>query len=116
MLSQETIKVIRCRALTGYWERLRGLLGYASCAPWQGYYFPRCTAVHTWGMRFEIDVVALDEQYRIVAIKPALEVNSYWYVRGAANMLEIPAGAAAHWQLNVGDIIEIECATRRVEQ
>jgi hypothetical protein len=39
------------------WTRMVGLLGHATLPPGEGVYLRPCGAVHTWFMRFPIDVL-----------------------------------------------------------
>ena len=48
------------RVATGFTRRLLGLAGLRSLDAGHGLAIPRCTSVHTIGMRFAIDVVFLD--------------------------------------------------------
>ena len=49
-------------------ERMRGLLGRDGLPEGEVYVFPRCGSVHTFGMRFAIDVVFLDKEGRVLSI------------------------------------------------
>jgi uncharacterized membrane protein (UPF0127 family) len=62
---------------------------------------PRCRSVHTFGMRFALDLVWLDADGNVLAIDecvPALKIRTH---RRAAAVIEAPAGegqrAAAAW-------------------
>lgn len=59
---------IRPRVLTGFFERMRGLLGRDGLPEGEVYVFPRCGSVHTFGMRFAIDVAFLDKGGRVLAV------------------------------------------------
>ena len=64
--------------------------------------------VHTWGMRFAIDVAALDDQGTVVDVVPALRP---WRVRlpraGTAGVLELPAGVLAATGTRLGHRIAL---------
>jgi uncharacterized membrane protein (UPF0127 family) len=47
-------------------ERMRGLLGRAQLAPGHAMFLERARSVHTFGMRFAIQVAFLDRDYRVV--------------------------------------------------
>lgn len=83
------------RVARGFFARARGLLASAPPAPGCGLLIPRCAAVHTFGMRYAIDVIFLDHDARVLAIHPALPP---WRIRraaGACAVLEMAAGASA---------------------
>jgi hypothetical protein len=57
-----------------------------------GLLIPRCSSVHTFGMRFPLDLYFLDERLSLLEVRrkiPARRVVSH---RGAGAVLEIPAG------------------------
>jgi uncharacterized membrane protein (UPF0127 family) len=54
---------------------------------------PRCRSVHTFGMRFALDLVWLDRAGRVVAIERGVAPGRVRVRRDAAAVLEAPAGA-----------------------
>ena len=50
-------------------NRRKGLLGRDTLPSGEGLWIVPCEAVHTFGMRFPIDLVYLDRQLRIVKIR-----------------------------------------------
>ena len=71
----------RLRLLTGFFERMRGLLGRDSLPAGEVWVFPRCRAVHTVGMRFAIDIAFLDRAGRVLSVRPAVRPGR-WLVWG----------------------------------
>jgi uncharacterized membrane protein (UPF0127 family) len=63
--------------------------------------------VHTWGMRFAIDIVALDAQGVVIDRVPALKP---WRIRlprrGTAGVLELPEGTLSLSGTHLGHRIE----------
>jgi len=57
-----------------------------------GLLIPRCHSVHTFGMRFALDVAFLDAGGRVLAVRPAVPPRRVIWHRGAAQVAEIPAG------------------------
>jgi uncharacterized membrane protein (UPF0127 family) len=49
-------------------ERMRGLIGARALGPHHAMLLERCRSVHTFGMRFPIDVVFLDRDHRVVDV------------------------------------------------
>ena len=85
---------IRTRVLTGFFERMRGLLGRDTLPEGDVYAFPRCRAVHTIGMRFAIDIVFLDKMGNVLSIHENVPPGR-WMVSGgrrAHTTLEAAAG------------------------
>jgi uncharacterized protein len=56
--------------------------------------FPRCRSVHTFGMRFPIDVVFLDRWGWPVELRRAVKPQRIVSCRSAAAVIETAAGAA----------------------
>ncbi len=54
--------------MNGFWERARGLLGKKGLPEGDVYLFPRCNAVHTFGMRFALDIAFLDRDGHVVSL------------------------------------------------
>ena len=88
-------------ALTG-WERARGLLGRKELRPGEGLLIPHCRTVHTFFMRFPIDVAYLTAQNCVVKIVEDLRTFSISGCLRAASVLEMPAGWACKMGLRVG--------------
>jgi uncharacterized membrane protein (UPF0127 family) len=49
-----------------------GLLNRKALAQGEGLLLDRCYGIHTFGMRFPIDVVFLDKELRVMRAVPAL--------------------------------------------
>ena len=59
----------------------------------RGLFFPRCASLHTFHMRFALDIAFLDREGRPLALRHA--VPAWRWVkgpRGARHCLEVPAG------------------------
>ena len=56
-----------------HWTRLRGLIGRPSIRPGEGLVIAPSRGVHTYGMRYAIDVVLVDEAGKVVALHPDLQ-------------------------------------------
>ena len=75
-------------------QRLLGLMGLTTMAPGSALLFPACDSVHTACMRMNIDVVFLDPDGRVLAVRRGLGPWRVARCRGAAAVLECPAGGA----------------------
>ena len=72
-------------------ERMRGLLDARELNPRHAMLFERCRAVHTFGMRFPIDVVFLDRDLRVVDVRRLTPGRLTRPRLGARHVLECPA-------------------------
>jgi uncharacterized protein len=73
--------------------RLKGLLGRSALPAGEGLWIKPCNSVHTFGMKFPIDVVFLDQGKRVVGVAKALRPNRISRIYSAAkSVIELPAG------------------------
>ena len=77
------------------WSRMRGLLGRDGLAQGEGLLIKPCGSVHTFFMGFPIDVVFLDRELSVVAVRPEVPPWRTAGTRGAKVALELAAGEAA---------------------
>ncbi|ASL46601.1 hypothetical protein bAD24_III04385 [Burkholderia sp. AD24] len=89
-------------------ERMRGLLGRDHLPTDEALLLKRCGSVHTFGMRFAIDVVFMNRSQRIVAIHHGVPRRRVLLDLRAAQTLEMAAGAARRHRLTVGDCLVFE--------
>lgn len=90
---------------------MRGLLGRASIAAGEGLFIPKCSRIHTVGMKFPIDVVfvAWDGRVRRVvhSLMPEAKVIASSIVSLNSDcVLELPSGGALSTE--VGDQITFQ--------
>ena len=89
--------------------RAVGLLSRAGLEPGEALWIVPSRGVHTWGMRFTIDVLALDEEGNVIDCVSNLRP---WRVRlprrGTAGVLELPAGTLAASHTDMGHRIVLE--------
>lgn len=86
-------------------ERGRGLLLRRCPDQRTAYLLRNCSAVHTMGMAFTLDVVFCDGAGRILQIVEGLRPFRFARHRNAQTVWELPAGAVRHWGWRVGDEI-----------
>ena len=91
----------------GLIDRMVGLLGRKSLGHEEGLWLDPCSQVHTFFMKFSIDVVFLDSECKVVRILPDLVPwrVSPW-VWGARSVLELAAGEVAD-KIKEGDVLEM---------
>lgn len=77
---------------SGFRSRLLGLAGLDPEEAGPGLLIPRCASVHTFGMRFELDVIFLDRHDRPLGYRRCVPPARLLWHRGAAAVFEVPAG------------------------
>jgi uncharacterized membrane protein (UPF0127 family) len=89
--------------------RLRGLLGTHALPPRHGLLLRPCRQVHSFFMRYALDLLFLDAHNRVLRSFSDFAPNRVSpLVRGAAAVLELPAGALADIEVGPGDQLSIE--------
>lgn len=90
----------------GFAARLIGLIGRRSLPSGFALVIPGCRQVHTFFMRFPIDVLFLDADNRVICLESDIKpYRATGYCRGAACAVELPAGTASEHGLGVGDSV-----------
>lgn len=88
--------------------RLVGLLGRSNLEAGEGIWIRPSSGIHTFGMRFAIDVVGLDRDMRVVKlwfrVKPHRITSVSTRIR---SVLELAAGEIAARSIQLGDVLNI---------
>jgi hypothetical protein len=84
--------------------RLIGLLDAAKLHAGEGLLLAPSSGVHTWGMSFAIDVIAMDRDWQVRRVWEHLPPRRILCPSPATRIiLELPAGRAEELQLRTGD-------------
>jgi len=75
--------------------RLLGLAGLSEGEAGAGLLLPRCSHVHTFGMRFALDLVFLDAHGRPLLVNRGVPPRRFAGLCGAAAVLELPRGESS---------------------
>src|ERR1035438_6561436 len=87
-------------------KRSKGLLGREGLAPGEGLWIVPCESVHTFFMRFPIDLVYLDRRNRIKKVRSAVGAWRMSACLSAHSVLELPTGTIRETQTQPGDLLE----------
>lgn len=88
-------------------ERRHGLLGRSSLDPEAGMYIAPTQWIHTFRMKFAIDIAFMDCHGRVLTVHHALKPNRLSKISlGAEGALELSAGRLRATNTEVGDIIK----------
>lgn len=91
-------------------KRSKGLLGRNGLAPGEGLWIIPCESVHTFFMRFPIDLVYLDRKNTIKKVRIAVGPWRMSACLTAHSVLELPAGTIRETQSQPGDLLEFSPA------
>lgn len=95
--------VIKAHRLTGFWEKAKGLIG--SSAPYPIYFETRW-GIHTFGVKFPIDVLILDDLNRVVNMKKGLKPNKIWLWNPIhKKVMELPLGYINRRNIKTGTFV-----------
>jgi uncharacterized membrane protein (UPF0127 family) len=87
--------------------RLVGLALRGRPPPGRSLLLPRCRSIHTWGMRYALDLVWLDAGGGVLAVELGVRPRRLRRRRGATAVIEAPAGegrdAARAWITRTAD-------------
>jgi uncharacterized protein len=107
--SVNTVIADRVGVASTHASRAVGLLTRTGLEPGEALWIVPSRGVHTLGMRFAIDVLALDEQGNVV---DAVSNLRPWRVRlprkGTAGVLELPAGTLQSTRTALGHKVVLE--------
>lgn len=83
-----------------------GLLPKSSLGAGEGLWLSPCTSVHTFFMRFAIDVAFLDRECRVIKVYSAMKPWRLSFIHiSAAGALEASAGALA--EVRKGEVLKV---------
>jgi uncharacterized membrane protein (UPF0127 family) len=106
--TRRTVVGERIRVAETGLTRIVGLLGERELQSGDGLLIVPSQSIHTWGMQFPIDIAVLDNDWKVIAIRPHLRpfrmTRLFWK---AAAMLELPSGRLHSTSTCVGDTIEL---------
>jgi uncharacterized membrane protein (UPF0127 family) len=103
MTSTERTIELRLTRADSFTRRLVGLIGKRLASPYEALLLESCNAVHTFFMTRAIDLVFLDSNYRICALRPGLSPWRWAVCLKAMSTVELPAGAIAQLGIKLED-------------
>lgn len=96
---------LRVKEMNGVIDKMRGLIGYKKA---ETIFFKTRFGIHTFGMRFPIDVVILDGQNIVVKTKENLRPNKIFVWSWKYDtVIELPAGEIKRQKIKEGNILNL---------
>jgi uncharacterized membrane protein (UPF0127 family) len=89
-------------------KRRVGLLKHESLPSGQGLWIVPCEGIHTFGMRFAIDVLFLGRNKKVLKVRPHMGPGRISLCLWAHSVVELPAGTIAAAATEPGDELEFE--------
>ena len=103
----------RCDVADHLVPRMRGLLGRSDLPQGEGVLLRPAGSIHTFFMRFPIDVVFLNEEDEVVKVVHRLPAWRAAGVKGARSVLELAAGEAEARGIEVGSTLQFDPSPSR---
>jgi uncharacterized membrane protein (UPF0127 family) len=91
-------------------ERQTGLLKHRGLDSGFGLWIVPCEGIHTFFMKFTIDVVYITREKRVRKVVPNLRPWRISFCLPAHSVIEFPAGVIASTRTECGDQLEFEAA------
>jgi uncharacterized protein len=105
------VGVLEVRVADSFATRALGLLVGKPLGGGEGLLIAPCASIHTFGMRYAIDVVFVDRGGCVLRVCPAVQAGRMRVARGARGVLELRAGTAAcHGLVNGVQLPELAVA------
>lgn len=90
-------------------RRMVGLLGTPNLLPQCGLLIYPTQAVHTFGMKYPIDILFLNRNKKVVGIRPSVRPNRLTRIFWTAEcVIELPANTIRETRTALGDVVDWE--------
>ncbi len=119
-----------CRALVGgeviagkvreaksFFARMKGLLGVKKIGNDEGMLLTPCRQVHTFGMKFDIDVLFLSKTGEIIHMEASMAPdNAGPFIKDCYQVLELKSGEAGKKKIAVGKRVAFDRLTEPMDR
>ena len=97
---------IEAKYLTSWREKSKGLIGEKKAFP---VFFKTRFGIHTFGMKFPIDVVILDKKMVVVSLKENLKPNKFFFWNPICDgVLELAEGEIKKKEINRKSLLKLD--------
>ena len=108
-LSKNTLLADKAGLANTFSKRLIGLLGQRSLEKGEGLILSPSNCIHSFFMRFKIDVIFLDKTDKVLGILPSFKPFRFSPIYFRASLvIELPEFTIASTEMQVGDKITFE--------
>ncbi|MBE6720139.1 MAG: DUF192 domain-containing protein [Ruminococcaceae bacterium] len=107
LVKNGTVLISEIEDASSFFRRFMGLMYRKEMAQDHGLLLTPCNEIHTFGMKFDIDTVALSQDGEVLFIDRAVPPHKVRKkVDGGYKMLEVNAGVCDKLGISVGDVLE----------
>ncbi len=90
-------------------QRIQGLIGHPGLKEKEAFWIPKCPSIHTFFMKFPIDVIFTDKKFQIQNLFENIPSNKLIFGGlKSRNAFEMKAGQIQTHQLKKGDFLYVE--------
>ena len=82
-------------------ERMRGLLFRPQLKAGQALLIRPCSSIHMFGMRYALDILYLDKEFKVMKIVESIQPNRMSMCKGADMVIEMPTGTLANSEITI---------------
>lgn len=110
-VTRNTVLAVAADVADSSRKRRTGLLKHTSLPAGEGLWIAPCEGIHSFRMKFAIDVLFLDRRRKVLKIRHEMVRGRISLCLRAHSVLELPAGTAKATGTVEGDQLEFEQAT-----
>jgi hypothetical protein len=103
--SKDCLVASRASLADNFFSRLKGLMFRRTMDREEALVFYRTASIHTFFMRFPLDLVFLDKKMRIIKVFKGLKPGRIAVCLAAYVAVELPGGRIAQKGLEIGDVL-----------
>lgn len=103
--NERSLLLDKVEVASTFFNRMKGLLHRDGFTTTNGLIITPCNYVHTFGMKFAIDIVFIDKNYRVIGFRTNVKKNKIAGSINSKHTLELPAGKLQSLNIEMGDRI-----------
>lgn len=108
-LSRQTVIANKVNIADSFRKRLLGLMTRKSYAYGEGLVLKPCNSVHSFFMKFAIDVIFIDKEFKVLHILEDMRPNHFGpIIKGAYMAIEVPSGIVPWTETQIGDKLALK--------
>ena len=105
--SKKRSLALEAQIADNFFLRLKGLMFRKTIVPEAALIFYHTSSIHTFFMRFPLDVVFVNKKMRVIKLYKALKPGRVVFCFSAYLSVELPPGKISQKSLEIGDILEL---------
>lgn len=111
LMNRETGKVLAndVRVARTFWSRFRGLMFTSEFRTGTALHIQPCQSIHTFFMKYSIDVLYLDSDYKVIAVEKSVRPGRFGRIhRKVSSVVELPIGKISETETEIGQEVQFQ--------